>query len=74
MDDGIEMENQDVRGERRGRVDVLAWLSRATLDVIGLAGTFPPDLRAPHPTNLLSLTNRFRIHIQCAPPSGPGHQ
>jgi hypothetical protein len=29
------------RGDERGpRVDVLSWLTRATLDVIGLAGTF----------------------------------
>ena len=44
-------------------LDVLSWLSRATLDIIGLAGTHYGYLHLENPTD--RCTHRFWLRIRC---------
>jgi hypothetical protein len=45
IDKSIELRDvwalESMKPEKNGRIDVLSWLGRTTLDVIGLAGGFP---------------------------------
>lgn len=55
----------DARPGEKVRIDALSWLSRATLDIIGLAGTFPNT-----PLTIVSIFTGFNYAFDALNPTG----